>query len=157
MASQLFKWVIALVALTTGAPAFARVGESQQKIEARYGKPVQCNKDKTGADLCVYKTTDFIVAVCLLKRISVSESYSTKAGGDLTAAQIEYLLGVNSSKKWHHARTLADGTETWVVKDLSIAAQYLQPKHVLSISTKRFLDLSTVAQTYEEIEKLKDF
>ncbi len=86
--------LLSLLALTMGAPAHARLGESEAQIIERLGRPflhqhfVWCDKDNFSAN-------GFTIVVTLLNGQSVGETYHITRG-TISEEQMAELLHVNS-------------------------------------------------------------
>jgi hypothetical protein len=64
----------AFVLLASSFTVFARLGETEKQIAARYGEPVETLPDNKGVDKVLkYKTKAYIITVSYLQGVSVDE------------------------------------------------------------------------------------
>ena len=94
-------WIIA-------SSASANLGENSDRIEDRYGTIVQRRLRDDGTVSVVYTKGRYLYMVTFANSRSVSESYSSVNGKDLSEKEITKFLKANSAAKWVPANT---GTE----------------------------------------------
>ena len=94
-------WIIA-------SSASANLGENSERIEDRYGTIVQRRLRDDGTVSVVYTKGRYLYMVTFANSRSVSESYSSVNGKDLSEKEITKFLKANSGAKWVPANT---GTE----------------------------------------------
>jgi hypothetical protein len=85
------------VLILWAASAFARIGETERQIEARYGKPTQ-----TFRATKAYFYKDFFIVVAFDNGKSGIEVYQKRNASPMTAVEIGTLLDTNGGgTKWH--------------------------------------------------------
>jgi hypothetical protein len=94
-------WIIA-------SSASANLGENSERIEDRYGTIVQRRLRDDGTVSVVYTKGRYLYMVTFANSRSVSESYSSVNGKDLSEKEITKFLKANSAAKWVPSNT---GTE----------------------------------------------
>jgi len=84
--------------------AFARLGNTEDQVNALFGKPVDPGKpDSDGVTTNMYKnpTGDYIAVVQFLKGHSVAEAYSRVDSGKLSEKELSiFLQGNSAGKEW---------------------------------------------------------
>ena len=107
---QRVKQLIALVLAlwTSASSASANLGENSERIEDRYGTIVQRRLRDDGTVSVVYTKGRYLYMVTFANSRSISESYSSVNGKDLSEKEITKFLKANSAAKWVPANT---GTE----------------------------------------------
>ena len=94
-------WIIA-------SSASANLGENSERIEDRYGTIVQRRLRDDGTVSVVYTKGRYLYMVTFANSRSVSESYSSVNGKDLSEKEITKFLKANSAATWVPSNT---GTE----------------------------------------------
>jgi hypothetical protein len=104
------KHSIALVLAFCGvaSSAWANLGDNSERIEDAYGTIVQRRLRDDGTVSVVYTKGRYLYMVTFANSRSVSESYSSVNGKDLSEKEITKFLKANSAAKWVPANT---GTE----------------------------------------------
>ena len=104
------KYSIALVLAFCGvaSSAWANLGDNSERIEDAYGTIVQRRLRDDGTVSVVYTKGRYLYMVTFANSRSVSESYSSVNGKDLSEKEITKFLKANSAAKWVPANT---GTE----------------------------------------------
>lgn len=91
-----------VIALT--GQAFARLGNTEEQVNALFGKPVDPGKpDSDGVTTNMYKnpTGEYIAVVQFLKGHSVAEAYSRTDRRKLSEKELSIFLDGNSAgKEW---------------------------------------------------------
>ena len=107
---QRVKQLIALVLALwiSASSASANLGENSERIEDRYGTIVQRRLRDDGTVSVVYTKGRYLYMVTFANSRSVSESYSSVNGKDLSEKEIANFLKANSGAKWIASNT---GTE----------------------------------------------
>ena len=88
--------------------AWANLGDNSERIEDAYGTIVQRRLRDDGKVSVVYTKGRYLYMVTFANSRSVSESYSSVNGKDLSEKEITKFLKANSAAKWVPANT---GTE----------------------------------------------
>lgn len=141
--------------LLIGATAQARIGESEDQINARYGAPITVlasSGGESGVTKC-YASDRFSIAVTYLHRKSVREIVTKKDNSKITAAEISSLLEANADGSVWNAQGL--GAETNVTSGVqqwrsahgrARVAFYDSQTHAFFITTQRFIELTNAKQ-----------
>jgi hypothetical protein len=96
------KYSIALVLAFCGvaSSAWANLGDNSERIEDAYGTIVQRRLRDDGTVSVVYTKGRYLYMVTFANSRSVSESYSSVNGKDLSEKEITKFLKANSGAKW---------------------------------------------------------
>jgi hypothetical protein len=96
------KHSIALVLAFCGiaSSAWANLGDNSERIEDAYGTIVQRRLRDDGTVSVVYTKGRYLYMVTFANSRSVSESYSSVNGKDLSEKEITKFLKANSGAKW---------------------------------------------------------
>ena len=80
------------------APAFAALGDSEDKVAEAYGEPVDAGfPDKNGVTTNMYRKGDYMILVQFLRRLSLAESYTRTDKHDLSEKELSTFLEANSN------------------------------------------------------------
>ena len=94
----------AAVVIALSNMAFARLGNTEDQVNALFGKPVDPGKpDSNGVTTNMYKnpTREYLAVVQFLKGHSVAEAYSRVDRHKLSEKEISiFLQGNSSGKEW---------------------------------------------------------
>jgi hypothetical protein len=103
----LMKRVLILVAILAAGlsdQAFARLGQTEDQVNALFGKPIDPGKpDSDGITTNMYKnpTGEYIAVVQFLKGHSVAESYARVDSRKLSEKELSiFLQGNSAGKEW---------------------------------------------------------
>jgi hypothetical protein len=129
------SFLIFFAAMSFGAQLFAHIGDNEQKIEERYGKPVKSGfPDKRGVTTNKYEKGDYIILIQFLRHLSIAESYTRADQHDFSEDELNHFLEGRSysSNAWikdpnkqewqrldHHARawcTTVSGRPTFLIE-----------------------------------------
>lgn len=148
--------------LLGAVPSPARLGESPNRVEARYGAPVKVQNGARIRDFeCTYKHAGFTVVVHFLDEKSQCESYVNDSGVELSQEEIQRLLEVNRhGGKWKRKEDV-HGSQKWDLNSGEATATYqTQADHALEIRTS-WWDHYVADHPVESVagisERLKDF
>jgi hypothetical protein len=140
------------VLISLSSPALARIGETREQCDARYGKPVEV-KDPNGVK---YQKSGLNV-ICRFIEGKCGYIYFSKIQKDaqneslpLPVEEAKILMEVNSGgAPWSKAGEIAeDGFEAWESGDLEAGYSKIAPS---------FLSIDTLAyRKYEEARKAAD-
>lgn len=154
-----------LLILSVSSSAFARIGESEQQVEARYGKPIAPRVP--GEDLGetkAYVCAGFLIAVTFVDGVSQREMYAKNDKSAITGAEVEVLLEANRGNlQWggsHPAdqKPLPFGVEEWrCIDQRSRVAFHDTRQHSFFVTTQAFIDASERAQDAKTKKKLDSF
>jgi hypothetical protein len=96
--------ILAAVVIALGGEAFARLGQTEDQVNALFGKPVDPGKpDRDGITTNMYKnpTSEYIAVVQFLNGHSVAEAYSRVDRHKLSEKELSiFLQGNSAGKEW---------------------------------------------------------
>ena len=105
------KTLLLLIALAFSASAFARIGETTEQIDKRYGQPQETTRSK--AESRRYLFRGFTVLVFFEQGISQCEIYQKEDNSRMTEAEIQGLLQANAGRsEWRYEPE--EGTDNFV-------------------------------------------
>ena len=94
----------AAIGLCLSSDAFARLGQTEEQVNALFGKPIDAGKpDKDGVTTNMYKNPsgEYHALVQFLKGHSIAEAYSRVDGGKLSEKEMSiFLQGNSGGKEW---------------------------------------------------------
>jgi hypothetical protein len=157
-----FLLALAASLLSQAIPVHARLGESPDRLAARYGAPVKCENGVCGRDFqFTYKHGGFIIVVHFLDEKSQDESYSNENGEPLAADEIQSLMEINGrGGKWSLKKD-TESTKEWVSESGdAFATEQHENGHSLDIKTSwwlHFVDRHPAIARIGIKERLKDF
>ena len=133
------KTPLFLIALIFSTSAFARIGETTEEIDKRYGQPLETIRDKV--ETRRYSFRGYNVLVGLDRGISQCEIYQKKDNSRMTEEELRGLLQANAGKsKWNDDPD--ENLESFVYwsrdKKTRVALYYLAT-HRLMVTSKAFL------------------
>jgi len=148
--------------LAAAAPLHARLGESPDRIQARYGAPIKVENGQYSRDFCfTYKHDGFIIVVCFLDDKSQCERYSNESGEPLADEEIQNLMEINvRGGRWNLKKGSA-ASKQWVSDSGdAFATERRENGHSLEIMTswwQHFIDRHPSNARPGIKERLKDF
>jgi hypothetical protein len=94
-------YFVAISLLILVSHAFARIGETEQQIEARYGKSIRTLESGNQPLTKAYRSSDLSIAVTYIDGVSQSEMFCKQDGSELSSNEIAVLLEANvAGSKW---------------------------------------------------------
>ena len=141
--------LILIIVLITANQLYARLGETEEQIEARYGKPFKVSKVSNDLTEKIFKSKGFWVMVSFTKGISHGEYYRKLDKTELAFNEIAIFLKANSN-----------GQE-WIVISETISQKEWSNKAKDTIATwgKFSNDLSIIDKTqleaFDQAKKLE--
>lgn len=162
---------LSIISALLCASAFARIGETDKQIEARYGKPTWKEAAPFARRRGIPGSTEFYqaagikIVVTFIDGISESESYTKVSGEKLESSEVETILAANAGqKKWLKVEAghpfYTTGNDRWLLGEISpdatLADFDLLNGHLL-ICSKKFFDASHAASKAAADAKLKGF
>ena len=91
---------LVLACCVIAGSAWANLGDNSERIEDAYGTIVQRRLRDDGTVSVVYTKGRYLYMVTFANSRSVSESYSSVNGKDLSEKEITKFLKANSGAKW---------------------------------------------------------
>ena len=146
-----------VIMLVIGRPAFARIGEMEAQIVARYGESLPANATTMlGQPVKVFLTHDLRVGVAFIDGKSAAEFFSKIDGTDIPDSEIQVILQSNTAgSHWAPSRDGPFGSRGWSLQSGGRIAGYT--KKSLIICTQEFLAISAADTARDAKEKLKGF
>lgn len=152
MKTRLF---LVILALGVSASAFARIGETAEQVDKRYGAPLETTKNN--GESRRYSFRGFTVVVNFERGISQCEVYQRKDNSRMTETEIRGLLEANASvSPWQGDAD--EGVDFYVYRSKdkrSRIAIYSLFGHDLMVTSKAFLDHH--ANIANDRQKMKGF
>ena len=159
------KPALLLCLLLSAIPAYARLGETTEQIEARYGKPIQATKPESPAtDAEVYEKNGFQITVGYFERRSCYEQFR-KVDPDkpnslleITETERDWLRKANKLDPGFRV-TAPDNDKhmRWQFYSSDRQSEGTYDSKVLTIRLLRVEPQKEVDEKKREIENLKGF
>ena len=96
--------IFAAIVLGLSSGAFARIGQTEEQVNALFGKPIDAGTpDKEGVTTNMYKnpTGQYHALVQFLRGRSIAEAYSRVDSGELSEKEMSiFLQGNSGGKEW---------------------------------------------------------
>ncbi len=150
------------VLISLASPALARIGETREQCEARYGKPVRVLENpqttihqKAGLEVrCA-----FYEGKCDQIIFQHIERGADGKRLPLTELELKTLMEANSEgKAWEKGLEDTEfGSVIWELGDLMTASLFTRPDSSLTIATKSWFDRAKAKMNPEKKGPLKDF
>lgn len=136
-------------------PALARIGETEQQIEARYGKLVNASlKGMQGMEILIYQSAGMKIGVTFIDGKSAAEFYSKDDNSDLSREEIDVILEANAGgKKWEKAAPAL--MDAWILDGGQRTAHHVARS--LIVQTAAFTKKAAEENAKQAKEKLKGF
>lgn len=154
MKSKIIACLILALALSA-TQLSARVGENEQQVDARYGKPIG-SMPVEGGLLKKYKSSGLVIGVVFINGASESELFSKADNSSLSDAQITMLLRANAeSLDWKEQGTPVASVREWRRSDDKLKA--IQQGRTFIICLTDFLQRTAKIRDQQEAAKLSNF
>ena len=139
---HVFGLAVALfVLVASGACAWARIGESEAQIAARYGTPIGDIPTETFGPVRGYLMPGVIVGVKLVDGVSQMEMLAKTDKSGMSATEIAGFLKANGADaKWNPDPFDKPNWRRWRSEDGSLVAVYDMRRHFLYINARKFYD-----------------
>jgi len=144
--SSLRSLSLIVLALTLAGSAHARLGETKEQIQVRYGKPVK----ETSSD-AQYEKQAWRIAVRYLDGKAVSETFTKAEAAEISHNEVEIILLKNANNDWVLLKN-EKGRQRWQRPTGSLA-EYTGK--TLRLWTKRQDDLETINTNERERKKVE--
>ena len=151
---------IAIAFFLLVAPAFARIGETEQQIEKRYGKSTLTVSTGNEPLQKVYQSSGLNITVTYLDGVSQREIFTKQDGSELSKNEIAILLEANTAgSKWIEDPTATSlaGMQGWKLELGGRTAAFSRDKTRLVITTDLVQKVFNQRKAEDEKEKLKGF
>nr|MDQ6940169.1 hypothetical protein [Verrucomicrobiota bacterium] len=143
----------ALLCLTS---AFARIGETEKEIEARYGKWIPPITASSGIPMKMYRAHGMLVGVSFIDGRAEAEFYQKGDHGAFSEHEIQLLLDANGNgTKWEKANRVDLSHDNWTRP--GALASYSKFSPALMVLSARYNEVAKESREREEKEKLKGF
>ena len=140
--------------------AFARIGETEQQIEKRYGKSTLTVSTGNEPLQKVYQSSGLNITVTYLDGVSQREIFTKQDGSELSKNEIAILLEANTAgSKWIEDPTATSlaGMQAWKLESGGRTAAFSRDKTRLVITTDLVQKVFNQRKAEDEKEKLKGF
>jgi hypothetical protein len=133
---------VLLGVLAVAAPAYARVGETEARIGARYGASIGDVPTEAFGTMRGFALPGFVVGVKLVGGQSVMEMISRNDRAAMPTGEIEGLLDeLGGRAGWIADASFAQpGWRRWLGAAGRLVAVYDTTRHVLYVSTREFYE-----------------
>ena len=150
---------IAIAFFLLVSPAFARIGETEQQIEARYGKSIGTLSSGNQPLKKAYQSSGMNIIVMYIDGVSQSEVFTKKDESEFSKNEIAILLDANAAgSKWiEDPKARLVGMHGWNLEAGGRTAGYSESARGLLIQTEVADKVSAQREGEAEKEKLKGF
>lgn len=151
------KLSLLILALGVSASAFARIGETTNQVDKRYGAPLETTKNS--GESRRYSFGGFTVLVSFERGISQCEIYQKKDTSRMMEGEIKGLLGANAGgSAWRDDPDEGGDAYIYRSKDgrFRIAIYNLR-RHDLVVTSKAFLDHHANIANSADRQEMKGF
>jgi hypothetical protein len=152
------KLFLLILGLSVSASAFARIGETTEQVDKRYGAPL-LETTKNNGESRRYSFRGFTILVTFERGISQCEVYQKKDTSRMTEAEIKGLLGANAGgSPWRD--DAEEGSDLYLYRSKdgrSRIAIYNLLGHDLMVTSKAFLDHHANIKNSADRQKMEGF
>jgi hypothetical protein len=146
--------------VTLAGSAHARLGETADQLEQRYGQPLSENDQKGEGDKValaevVFQKGGFQVNVTVVDGISVEETFKKINGQALSVQEIRTLLNANAQGREWDAPQVVKGDRLWARDDNAVARENQDGS--LTIKSRELAAKESVAKKLEHAPSLDGF
>ena len=133
------KTTIFLITLILSSPVFARIGETVEQLNKRYGKPLESVRETLETRRYLFR--GFTIVVGLENGVSQCEVYRKQDDSRMTESELHGLLQANSGpSEWIYEAKESARNYIYASKDKKTRiAIYNLPTHRLMITSKECL------------------
>jgi hypothetical protein len=145
-----------LLIITLTGPTWARLGETEAQLTARYGAKTGSGRASMPAapDMLNFKKSGFEITVYLLNGVSAEEVITKSSADAIIDDEIETLLKVNGNG---HDWVEVPGMKAWKRDDDGARAWIGDDRIVLTIASRQLIDANEAAVKAAHATSLKDF
>ena len=138
---KVFQLIVAMFVLSvSGEAVWARIGETEAQISARYGQSIGDIPTATFGPVRGYMTRGSVVGVKLVDGISQMEMISKTDQSDMSASEIEVFLKSHGADTVWNVEPFKPNWKRWRSRDGSLIAVYDTVRHFLYINSKKFYE-----------------
>ncbi|HJT44747.1 MAG TPA: hypothetical protein VJ721_00615 [Chthoniobacterales bacterium] len=114
---------VAVLSVALGATGFARIGEDEKQIEARYGQPGKDMGSKDNVHEVGYVSNGFMILVSFVNGISQREGFTKPDTTPLSDQNIKDILAISAANgtTWQEVLNQS-GNKTWDRSDKKAVA-----------------------------------
>jgi hypothetical protein len=121
--------------------AFAKIGETEGAISARYGQSLGDIPTAAFGKVRGFQSSGYVIGVKFVNGVSVMEMFSKTNQSDMSAAEIDKLLKIDREGAWKaELMTGRPAWRRWRQEDAGLVALYDAARHFLYINSKQFYD-----------------
>jgi hypothetical protein len=136
-----FQLTVAVFLLgASGETVWARIGDTEAQISARYGTFIGDISTTTFGPVRGYMVPGAVVGVKLVDGVSQMEMISKTDQSDMSATEIENFLRSHGVDSEWTADSFKPNWKRWRTQDGSVVAVYDTVRHFLYINSKKFYD-----------------
>lgn len=149
--------IAALIVVACLTTVNARVGETEQQIDARYGKPVNDTAHTIVGRAKQYALNGYKIMVVFIDGISQAETIKKLSGAPFSSDEVKVLVANNGAGlRWIEMNS--DGTrQEWWRDDQKVRVVHLRRDNVLEFSSPNYDRSVASAKRASAAEKLKNF
>ncbi|MBI4026402.1 MAG: hypothetical protein HY360_15560 [Verrucomicrobia bacterium] len=147
-------WILAAAA----GRVEARLGETEEQIAIRYGKPVKTlasTKPVTAARF--YRKSGYLILVRFMDGKSCYESFKKEPKNDFSAVEIDTLLKANAGTSSWKMRSPDPVNPSWERMDGDALARYGTAEKRLSIENRAHSEGMEAEKNQRQKKQLEDF
>jgi hypothetical protein len=138
---NVFQFTVALFILSaSGQQAWARIGEIEAQISARYGASMGDIPTATFGPVRGYMMPGFLVGVKLIDGTSQMEMISKNDQSAMSATEIEVFLRSHGADIQWNPDPFKPNWKRWRTHDGSLVAVYDTARHFLYIYSRKFYE-----------------
>jgi hypothetical protein len=136
-----FQFAVAIsVFSVSGHAAWARIGETEAQISARYGTSIGDIPTATFGSVRGYMVPGVLVGVKLVDGISQMEMISKTDQSDMSVTEIEVFLNSHGARAGWNVDSFKPNWKRWRTQDGALIAVYDTVRHFLYINSKKFYE-----------------
>ena len=166
-----YPWIGGVtLAVLLSSTSWARLGETPEQFEERYGAPSMTTKNPpdflSGVTLAVYQKAGLAISAIFYKgtagfvMFEKSEKNALGNAKELSLPEIQALLKANSTgKEWQAAPPAIRGPlgNAWELNDQSAIAEYVEGQNRLVVQTAEYRDAERARLRAKEEKNLEGF
>ena len=149
------KHLLLMLALMAPQMVMARIGETLEQCNERYGEAIKLDKEGVQA-FAIYAKGDFKVRAAFISGVCHALTFERKDGREINDATLDLLLAKNSKFK-----LLSDGLskKSWVCNygAMPSVAFYNKIEHLLTITSNAWLAFMEKEQTNDAVKTTDGF